>query len=297
MVFIRTWCVENIMLRLSLLTVEGVSEDTQGGFVALADLAAGGECGATEAFEPAEEAFDVPPASVAMLLEPSFGHLLRAVTAAEAPITAMHHGLDPALHAPDFAADAVQPIGIVTRIGQELRGQVLARRVEALVEKFHGLALVVVRPPVEHHAQRQQAAADQAQADFEIFAPLTPRAADVVRARRRRFQPRRIHGHRSFGALPGQGRATDPGQQRLGHRADFRPRAELLQRGVVRQLVLQAEHLAQRPMAREPVDHAAAAGLQTGLQDQATHPLPLRKVTPAFDRPIRRQMLLTQLHG
>ena len=48
------------------LTVEGVGEDAKGGFVALADVPACVEGRAAEAFESAEERFDVPAASIAV---------------------------------------------------------------------------------------------------------------------------------------------------------------------------------------------------------------------------------------
>ena len=86
------------------LTVEGVGEDAQGGFVALAEVTAGVEGRAAEAFESAEEGFDVPAPSVAVGFERPPGHL-RTVTAAQGAVSAMHHRFDHAAHAPDFAAD------------------------------------------------------------------------------------------------------------------------------------------------------------------------------------------------
>ena len=77
------------MKRKSTLTVEGVGEDAQSGFVTLADVAAGVKGRAAEAFESANEALDVPAPPVAAGFEHALGHL-RAIASAQGAVGPMH---------------------------------------------------------------------------------------------------------------------------------------------------------------------------------------------------------------
>src|SRR5438094_4135238 len=165
---ITIWCVEKIMKLKGTLAVEGVGEDAQGGFVALADVAACVESRTAEALEPADEAFNVPASSIAVGFERAFGHL-RTVEASQRAVGTVRDWFDHAAHAPYLAADAVNPIGIIARVRQQRFGQMRASRAKGLLQQLGGLAFVVVRPPVEHETQRQQTAAYHAQGYFEIL--------------------------------------------------------------------------------------------------------------------------------
>ncbi len=103
-----------------------------------------------------------------MFLEISLRHLAAVISPAGTIGCAAswfdHCGDDTEL----FAADPVHPLNIVARIGVKLgRWDRLARQ-RLLQQRLH-LALVVVRSPVEHRSQRQQAGSEYRHQSFTHF--------------------------------------------------------------------------------------------------------------------------------
>src|SRR5882757_2510620 len=98
------------------LPVEGVGEDLEGGFVLLCVGSASTQGAAADSLESADKRFDMPAQAVALFLEAPRGHL-RAIHSAQCAISTLARGLDPALHAPHFAAHSMQPVRIISGIG------------------------------------------------------------------------------------------------------------------------------------------------------------------------------------
>jgi hypothetical protein len=126
---------------------------------------------------------------------------------------------------------------------------------------------------------------------LDMPALLPPSSADIVGAGAVRLQPGGVQGE--FCGLLHAAFLRHSLQRRLHVLAC----AELLQRRVVRQLVLQAQHAAQPGMALQPVDDSSVGRLEISLEDQAAHQLPLREVMAAFDRAAIGQMPCSELHG
>ena len=135
------------------------------------------------------------------------------------------------------AAGAMPPSSVVARLGVERgRWDRLAR--ERLVQQRPRLALVVVRPPVQHSSLWQQAGGEHRPRELHPFLSLLLAATNKVVVGRASFQSRGVDSHRL---------ALWPQRDRLEtvqHRPeDFQHRAmlaEFRQRAVVGQLILRA---------------------------------------------------------
>lgn len=107
------------------------------------------------------------------------------------------------------------------------------------------LALVVVGTPVLHRSQRHEAATQNNGRDLDPLAPLSTSAGLKVRAGRRRLQTSGVHGSSTAAQKRFTRRLTDGANNRVGDFQDLATRAELLERGVERQLFIQSQFLAQ----------------------------------------------------
>jgi len=117
-----------------------------------------------------------------------------------------------------------------------------------------------------------------------------------MRAGRARLHPRRIHRRRALRELRRARRPPYRADHRVGNRQHLAARAELLERGVVRQLALHSQRFPQVRADGQQLQHPAIGGLQIRPQDQARHQLPLREIMPAARGTIVGQMPPAQLH-
>lgn len=279
-------------MKNSSLTAESVGQHAQGGFDLKGVVATGAQGRAGGTFESADEALDVPAASVILRCE-VLGRHGAAVVAAEGAVLSVLDRLDNAFDAPTVATELVDPLRIVAGVGVEPAGHGVA---EGLTQQRGGLGLVVARPPIQVQGQGQEAAAEDDQRELDPLAPLFPAPGVEVGAGRGRFHSggvnrdlRSLHPA-SRGPADGADHLFDDGQHLAAG-------AEFLQRGVVRQFIFHPQSAAQRVAGGKDFEQAPVGGLEISAQNQAGHELALGEILAAGHRTVVTEMALAQGHG
>src|SRR5437870_8540327 len=115
----RKFClVETMPGESEPLTVEGVSQHPDGGFFEKVGIFAGGKSRTRRAFEPADEAFDLPAPAIGVFAQVFLSHG-RTPGSSQRAIALVPGRFDDAFHTPFSPAEFMDPAGIIARIGIE----------------------------------------------------------------------------------------------------------------------------------------------------------------------------------
>ena len=291
--------VEKMIIESASLTIQGVGEYSDGGFLEKVAVLPRGEGGSGGSFQSANEAFDLPALAVS-----AFPQVLRSHGAApgatQRPVLLVAGRFDDAFQLPFSPAQLMDPVGVVARVGIE-QGPSFSQRVgKTLLQQSESLTLIVTRSEIHHQAQGQEAAANDCEREFHPAPPGVSGAGRKVGASGRGLHARSIHRDRypfSRLGLLAQRPLPDLADHSIGDRQHFAPGTEFLQGRKVGQLLFQPKSGAQPIVSCQNIKQPAISRLQVGAQNQTSHQLALSEVMPAARRSIIGQMPLSKIHG